>query len=194
MTKSKHGHAKTGNETSSYRAWTDMRGKCRLKSHRQYKRYGHLGVTFCKSWNEFAAFYADMGERPEGHVLDRIDLTKGFDKENCKWSLISEKNDSRLKTITVSIDGELLTFKEMEKKYGVSANRAYMRYKSGLTGQELIRTVKTNEKALSDDMVRAIRSDYVAYVFGYKRLSQKYKVSESIIYRCVNELSYRSVK
>jgi hypothetical protein len=194
MTKSKHGHAKTGNETSSYRAWTDMRCKCRLKSHRQYKHYGHLGINFTKRWNEFSAFYADMGERPEGHVLDRIDLTKGFSKENCKWSLISEKNDSRLKTIAVRIDGEMLTFKEIEKKYGVSANRAYMRYKAGLTGRDLVSTVKTNKKALSDDQVRAIRSDYIPYVRGYKKLSQKYKVSQSIIYRCVHEISYRSVK
>lgn len=190
----KHGHAKTGNESSSYRAWTDMRGKCKHETHRQYHNYGRIGITICKEWEEFGAFHADMGERPDGHVLDRIDLTKGFDKDNCKWSLIAEKNDSRLKVKTVNINGEALTFKQVEEKYGVPSHRVYMRYKSGLTGQHLISAPKTNKKALTDDMVRAIRSDYMAYVFGYKKLAQKYKVSENIIYRCVNEISYRSVK
>jgi hypothetical protein len=48
--------------------------------------YGGVGITVCERWRSFAKFLADMGERPRDKTIDRIDGTKGYYKENCKWS------------------------------------------------------------------------------------------------------------
>lgn len=81
-----------------YRTWSTMRQRCSNPRQVKYYLYGAVGITVCDSWNEsFVNFLNDMGERPEGHTLDRIDGTKGYFPENCKWSTPSEQNYNRRK-------------------------------------------------------------------------------------------------
>ncbi|GAG15295.1 unnamed protein product, partial [marine sediment metagenome] len=72
--------------TSIYKIWTGMRQRCNNPSAHNYDRYGARGTTVCDRWNLFSAFYEDMGDQPEGKSIDRIDGTKGYSPENCKWS------------------------------------------------------------------------------------------------------------
>lgn len=68
-----------------------MKQRCLNKNNVAYNRYGEIGITVCGRWLEFSNFLEDMGERPEGTSLDRIDGTKGYYKENCRWSTSKEQ-------------------------------------------------------------------------------------------------------
>src|ERR1700683_5203535 len=65
-------------------SWYLMRSRCRDKHKKDYKNYGGRGITICERWQIFDNFLTDMGERPAGLTLDRIDNDKGYYKENCQ--------------------------------------------------------------------------------------------------------------
>ena len=62
-----------------------MRDRCNNPNAKNYNRYGGRGITYSPEWESFSQFYADMGERPEGLTLDRIDNDRGYTAENCRW-------------------------------------------------------------------------------------------------------------
>lgn len=70
---------------NSRKCWEDMKQRCLNKKHKSYKSYGGRGVGVHGEWLSFEGFYSDMGERPEGMELDRIDNESGYCKENCQW-------------------------------------------------------------------------------------------------------------
>lgn len=82
-------HGLTG--TPTYVSWCNMRRRCYSESNNRYENYGALGIEVCDEWNplnggSFEKFYEDMGECPEGFSLERKDLLKGYNKNNCIWA------------------------------------------------------------------------------------------------------------
>lgn len=72
--------------TPEYGSWSRMKERCNNPTSASFDTYGTKGITVCKEWEDnFLKFYEDMGKCPDGFSIDRIDLTKGYYKENCRW-------------------------------------------------------------------------------------------------------------
>lgn len=109
MDRARHGHATRRNKkrtSKTYAAWLGM--KARVKSEGRHKRwYKDKGITACPEWMEsFEAFLADMGECPKGLTLERIDGTKGYYKENCRWASQKEQNRNNSANRMLTLDGK----------------------------------------------------------------------------------------
>lgn len=93
----KHGHkpSKTGKPSPTYESWRAMKKRCQNPNHKYYEYYGGRGVEVCESWQDFANFLADMGERPENTTLDRINNDRNYEPKNCRWATRKEQIQNR---------------------------------------------------------------------------------------------------
>lgn len=110
--------------TREYNSWISMRDRCLKKSHKFYNDYGGRGITICDSWiSSFENFYQDMGSRPENYTLERIDNSKGYSSENCRWASASEQARNRRPRKTIKkylFNNEHLSLRQIAEIIGIN--------------------------------------------------------------------------
>jgi len=80
---------------AEYRAWSAMKDRCLNPNHSAYSYYGGRGIAVCDRWLSFANFLEDMGVRPHGRSLDRIDNAGNYEPTNCRWATWSQQMKNR---------------------------------------------------------------------------------------------------
>ncbi len=114
LTKELGGHVTHGQSSSStYTSWRSMKERCLNPKNRTYQAYGAKGITIHPDWLSYEAFYADMGDRPEGTTIDRIDNTKGYGPGNCRWADKSEQMTNRSNSLRYMYRGQELTLRQL---------------------------------------------------------------------------------
>jgi hypothetical protein len=88
----RHGHARIGRLTPTYITWRNMINRCTNPAiGRGWQYYGGRGIIVCDRWMSFENFLADMGSRPEGLTLDRLNSDSNYEPGNCRWATRSEQ-------------------------------------------------------------------------------------------------------
>ena len=122
-----HGMSKT----STYKSWEAMIQRCSNASLKSYKNYGGRGISVCYEWTKFEKFYADMGIKPNGCSIDRIDVNGNYDKLNCRWSSMKQQNRNRRNNRLIEFNGETMCINEWAESLGINKRTLLNRLTNG---------------------------------------------------------------
>lgn len=135
MRRERHGKA----HTSTYTVWSMMKQRCYNPAHKAYARYGGRGIVVCDRWrNSFAAFLADMGERPGDLTLDRINNDGPYAPENCRWATRIQQGRNMRNNRRIEIDGRSELLIEVVERLSLRSNLVYQRLHKGWSIDEAI--------------------------------------------------------
>ncbi len=130
-----HGKSKT----RAYRTWFGMRERCKNKKRADWLRYGGRGITVCQSWDKsFESFWADMGDAPEGHSIERIDNGSGYSPENCRWANKRDQANNRRSSRFHIFRGEKKTLAQICHETKMNYFSVRKRLDSGWTIEDAI--------------------------------------------------------
>lgn len=123
---STHGHPRD----RTYWSWSHMLQRCLNQSDKSYADYGGRGITVCDEWLRFEAFFADMGDKPPGLLLDRIDNSCGYYNGNCRWTTRIVQNNNKRNSLRYTHDGRTLSLNEWAAETGIDRETIWARIKN----------------------------------------------------------------
>ena len=138
--------------TGVHASWVSMRERCRNPNIARAKIYSGKGITVCKRWEKFENFYADMGDRPEGKSLERLDRNKNYTMANCIWASPRDQAINRDSTRLITANGKTMHLTDWARKLNVQPSAIRWRIDNGWSEERAV-TTKARK-----DMRRALRT------------------------------------
>jgi hypothetical protein len=126
-----------------YASWKSMKARCYNPKCKQYADYGGRGIRVCDRWRkDYRAFEDDMGDRPEGFSLDRIDNDKDYSPDNCRWASRTTQQRNQRRAVYVHIAGVKYRAIELAELCGQKTDTIVDRANRGLPYEDVIRSDK----------------------------------------------------
>lgn len=112
--------------------------RCYDEKDSSYHNYGGRGIKVSRRWHDFSAFVEDMGDRPQGTTLDRIDNNKDYSLANCKWSSKKEQSRNTRRNVIIRYNGRVATLTEFAESYGLPPKTLWARLNRGMDLHEAL--------------------------------------------------------
>lgn len=124
----------------TWNTWTGMIQRCHREWHQAWKNYGGRGIKVCERWRVFANFYADMGERPDGMTLDRIDNNGDYEPGNCRWATAREQANNRVDCHLLTYQGRTMNVAQWAVAVGIPHRTLRGRLRRGWSIERMLET------------------------------------------------------
>ena len=133
--------------SKEYGIWVSMRNRCSNPNVKAYANYGGRGIKVCDRWQSFENFYADMGARPDGMTLERIDNDGDYEPSNVRWATRAEQANNKRNNRLLSFDGVTKTLAQWADGLGVSHATLVMRLKQGWPIDKAVTLPQQNKRS-----------------------------------------------
>lgn len=150
--RTKHGGAKREHEERLYHVWKSMKQRCENPNRPNYVWYGAKGISVCDEWQNYLTFkkwayengYDDKAPKG-GCTLDRIDIEKGYNPQNCRWISMADQNRNKSYHRYVEYRGERLTVTQLARKTGMIKETLVYRLNSNWSVEDAVnKPIKKN--------------------------------------------------
>jgi hypothetical protein len=108
-----------------------MRERCLCETNPSYADYGGRGISICSRWDDYDAFFDDMGQAPPGLSLERINVNLGYSPDNCCWDTSEAQGNNRRNNRILIYNGQQLTLTQWAKKIGIPPTTLQSRLSAG---------------------------------------------------------------
>lgn len=130
-------HGLCGSPT--YESWRAMIARCTNQKDKSFQWYGLKGIKVCEPWLKFDNFLSDMGERPSGHTIERIDVNAGYEKSNCKWTRANRQQANTSANVFVEHDGRRMCIADWAREFGMPYGLLQARLRRGASMDEAVK-------------------------------------------------------
>lgn len=176
--------------------WRAMHNRCYNSNQKSYPAYGGRGIDVAAVWHGksgFDAFVRDMGERPIGGTIERIDNNKGYGPDNCKWALRLEQSRNKRNNRNITANGKTLHLAEWARLLGCTPSAILSRINSGMSEEEAVTKPippRPNAKLTEAD-AEYIRNNYP--VKTAQKLADELNVSKKTVLNVIHDKTFIGV-
>lgn len=105
--------------------------RCYLRTSSAFKNYGGRGIAVCKRWHDFENFYADMGDKPKGMTLERVDNDGSYTPDNVRWASYKDQANNRRCNVVLEFQGRKQTMQQWSDEMGLKIQTVWARLNRG---------------------------------------------------------------
>ena len=180
-----------------YRVWRGMFNRCYNQNQKSYKNYGAKGIRVCDEWHGkegFKNFIKDLGERPVGATIERINSRGNYEPSNCRWATRLEQANNKSNNRMITINGLTQTKSQWAKSHNINVSLFHFRVKNGMDPLEALTkpVAKRPNSTLTDDNIVEIRNSYP--MITTPNLAKKFGVSKKAILNILHNRTYQDVQ
>lgn len=149
----RHGHTEGGFFSPTYQSWACMVQRGTNTKLAAAGHYALRGINVCAAWLSFDSFLADMGERPLGHTLDRVNSNGNYEPSNCRWATAAQQANNKRSSRRVTIGEDTKTVTEWCRTLGISHHTVWARINQyGFTAYDALTRPKQDRSAAAKKM------------------------------------------
>lgn len=115
-----HGHTRGRQFPATYRSWDHMIQRCTNPSYLHFHYYGGRGIKVCERWMTYENFLADMGDRPNGTSLDRIDVNGNYEPGNCRWATRQQQANNTRRNTMITYAGRTMSISDWSREMSLT--------------------------------------------------------------------------
>lgn len=136
-----HGASVGGKPTPTYSVWRGIKNRCLNPNEPAYKNYGGRGIKICDRWKDsFENFFTDMGQKPKGMWIERLDNEGDYEPTNCKWATPKEQCNNKRTNVYLTFRGKTQTVSQWNEELGYNKNVVAGRLRLGWSTEDAILT------------------------------------------------------
>lgn len=143
----KHGNCTREQVSAAYHSWNSMMGRCYNPNAAGYKNYGGRGLKVRERWHKFENFLADMGDRPQGMTLDRIDNDGNYGPGNCRWATAKQQLHNKRTNHYIETPQGVILLADASGLSGINSGTLFVRNKNGWPAERMFQQVRKKRKS-----------------------------------------------